>query len=84
MPSGLAFSLRICFNRYFQVKLLELKPNRILRGPVFSEPVEVIVTVAMGAAVKLVGRGVQSGEVVDRHPIELKEKPTLYGNKPHP
>ena len=43
----------------------QLKPNKILRGPVFAEPVEVIVTMPMGAAVKLVGRGVQTGKVVD-------------------
>ena len=43
----------------------QLKPNKILRGPIFAEPVEVIVTVPMGTAVKLVGRGVQTGKVVD-------------------
>ena len=43
----------------------QLKPNKILRGPVFAEPVEVIVTMPMGGAVKLVGRGVQTGKVVD-------------------
>lgn len=43
----------------------QLKPNKILRGPIFAEPVEVIVMVPMGAAVKLVGRGVQTGKVVD-------------------
>ena len=43
----------------------QLKPNKILRGPLFAEPVEVIVTVPMAAAVKLVGRGVQTGKVVD-------------------
>src|SRR5512137_1418784 len=43
----------------------QLKPNKILRGPLFAEPVEVIVTVPMGAAVKLVGRGIQTGKVVD-------------------
>ena len=43
----------------------QLKPNKILRGPVFAEPVEVIVTMPMGAPVKLVGRGVQTGKVVD-------------------
>ena len=43
----------------------QLKPNKILRGPLFAEPVEVIVTVPMGTTVKLVGRGVQTGKVVD-------------------
>ena len=43
----------------------QLKPNKILRGPLFAEPVQVIVTVPMAGAVKLVGRGVQTGKVVD-------------------
>ena len=30
----------------------QLKPNKILRGPIFPEPVEVIVTVPVGNAVK--------------------------------
>jgi hypothetical protein len=47
------------------VTVAELKPNKILCCPLFAEPVEVIVTVPMGNAVKLVGRGIQSGKVVD-------------------
>ena len=43
----------------------QLKPNKILRGPLFAEPVQVIVTMPMGDAVKLVGQGVQTGKVVD-------------------
>lgn len=42
-----------------------LKANQILRGPTCPEPVEVILTVPMGDAVKLVGRGVRTGKVVD-------------------
>ena len=30
------------------MNLAELKPNKILRGPLFPEPVEVIVTMPMG------------------------------------
>ncbi|MCX6632991.1 MAG: SNF2-related protein, partial [Candidatus Solibacter sp.] len=45
--------------------LEQLKPNKVLRGPLFAEPVEVIMTVPMGGAVKLIGRGVQTGKVVD-------------------
>ena len=44
----------------------QLKPNKILRGPIFLEPVEVLVTVPMGDAVNLLGRGVQTEKVVDR------------------
>ena len=45
--------------------LAQLKPNKILRGPLFPEPVEVLVTVPMGDAVKLIGRGLQTGKVLD-------------------
>jgi len=43
----------------------QLKPNKVLRGPLFAEPVEVLVTVPMGDAVKLIGRGLQSGKAID-------------------
>ena len=52
----------------------QLKPNKILRGPLFAEPVEVIVTMPMGTAVKLVGRGVLSGKVVNLILTEEKLK----------
>lgn len=58
----------------------QLKPNKILRGPIFAEPVEVIVTVPMGTAVKLVGRGVQTGKVVDI--ILTQEKINLLETTP--
>src|SRR4051812_32038513 len=42
----------------------DLKPNVILRGPIFSEPVQVIAVIPMGDdAVKLIGRGVRSNQV---------------------
>ena len=40
----------------------QLRPNKILRGPLFAEPVQVIITTPMATAVKLVGRGVHSGK----------------------
>ncbi len=43
----------------------QLKSGRVLRGPLFPEPVEVLVATPMGDAVRLVGKGVQSGRVVD-------------------
>jgi superfamily II DNA or RNA helicase len=52
----------------------QLKPNKILRGPLFAEPVEVIVTVPMAGAVKLFGRGVLSGKVVNLILTEEKLK----------
>ena len=42
----------------------QLKPNVIVRGPIFPEPVQVIVAIPMGAAsVKLVGKGLNSNLV---------------------
>jgi hypothetical protein len=43
----------------------QLKPHRILRGPLFPEPVEVLVASPTAGAVKLVGRGVRTNEVAD-------------------
>ena len=47
------------------MKAEDLKPNKILRGPIFSEPVQVILFTYMGDAVKVIGRGLLSGKVVD-------------------
>jgi hypothetical protein len=41
----------------------QLKPNVILRGPIFPEPVQVIVAVPMGDAVKVVAKGLRTGQV---------------------
>ena len=43
--------------------LAELKPNVVVRGPIFPEPVQVIVLIPMGASVKLVGKGLVTGQV---------------------
>lgn len=43
----------------------DLKTGKVLRGPIFSEPVEIIVATPMGDSVKIVGRGLQTGKVVD-------------------
>ena len=45
------------------MRLAELKPNVIVRGPIFPEPVQVIVSIPMGASVKLVGKGLVTGQV---------------------
>ena len=37
------------------MKSEDLKPNKILRGPLFPEPVQVLIATPMGAAVKLIG-----------------------------
>ena len=43
----------------------ELKPNITIYGPLFPEPVQVIVTLTMGSGVKLVGKGVRSNTVYE-------------------
>ena len=42
-----------------QMLIDELKPNIIVRGPIFPEPVQVIVAIPMGTSVKLVGKGLK-------------------------
>lgn len=41
----------------------KLRPDVIVRGPLFPEPVQVIVVIPMGDSVKLVGKGLSSGQV---------------------
>ena len=40
-----------------------LKPNAILRGPIFPEPVQVLVVTPMGDSVKLIAKGLRTGQV---------------------
>src|SRR5271156_231684 len=41
----------------------QLKPNIIIRGPIFPEPVQVIVVIPVGTSVKLVGKGLNTNQV---------------------
>src|SRR6266403_3489405 len=43
----------------------QLKPNKVLRGAIFPEPVQIIVVIPMGDAVKLVGKGVNTSRVYE-------------------
>jgi hypothetical protein len=43
----------------------ELKPNITVYGPLFPEPVQVIVAIPMGGSVKLVGKGSRSNSVYE-------------------
>ena len=43
------------------MKIEELKPNVIVQGPIFPEPVQVIVAIPVGDSVKLVGKGLNMG-----------------------
>ena len=47
------------------MKIEQLKPNITVRGTIFPEPVQVIVTVPMGDSVKLIGKGSKSGKVYE-------------------
>jgi len=44
------------------MKAEDLKPNNILRGPIFPEPVQIIIGLPMSGAVKLVGNGVNTSK----------------------
>jgi len=43
----------------------DLKPNKILRGPIFPEPVQIIVCVPMGNAVKIIAKGLNTSRVYE-------------------
>ena len=43
----------------------QLKPNAVLRGPLFPEPVEILALVPMGASLKVIGKGLRTGQVRD-------------------
>jgi len=43
----------------------DLKPNIIVYGPLFPEPVQIIIPVPMGNSVKLIGKGVRSNTVYE-------------------
>jgi hypothetical protein len=47
------------------VKSEDLKPNKILRGPLFPEPVQVLIATPMGTAVKLIGKGLNTSKLFD-------------------
>jgi SNF2 family DNA or RNA helicase len=41
----------------------ELKPNHIVRGTIFPEPVKILTIVPLGEAIKLIGEGLETGSV---------------------
>ena len=45
------------------VELSQLKPDIIVTGPAFAEPVQVITTIPVGDAVKLIGKGLRTNQV---------------------
>ena len=47
------------------MKAEDLKPNKILLGPIFPEPVQIIVCIPMGDAVKLIAKGLNTSRVYE-------------------
>ena len=45
------------------MRIDQLKPSVIVRGPIFPEPVQVIVLIPMGQSIKLVGKGLNTVQV---------------------
>jgi hypothetical protein len=45
--------------------IAKLKPNVIVCGPFFPEPVQVIVTTPLGSAVKIIGKGLRTNRVYE-------------------
>jgi len=43
----------------------QLTANAVVRGPLFPEPVQVIVCTPLGESVKLVGKGLESGQLYE-------------------
>jgi hypothetical protein len=59
----------------------ELKASVVVRGPIFPEPVQVIVVVPMGSSVKLIGKGLHSNTV--HEPILSAEQLALLSAVGH-
>jgi hypothetical protein len=63
----------------------ELKQNVTVYGPLFPEPVQIIIAIPMGGSVKLIGKGVRSSTVYE--PIlsaeQLAQLPWLYIDGEH-
>ena len=47
------------------MQVAQIKANTILKGPLFPEPVQVIVTVPMGDAIKVIAKGLRTSHVYE-------------------
>ena len=43
----------------------DLAPNRVVRGAIFPEPVQILVVVPIGDSLKVIGKGVKSSKVYE-------------------
>lgn len=58
----------------------ELKPNIIVTGPIFSEPVQIIIATPLGNSIKLIGKGIHTGQV--HEPILTNDQIALLKASP--
>ncbi len=58
----------------------DIKPNAIIYGPLFKEPVQVSVVVSMGDSVKLIGKGLNTGVFYD--PVLSPEQVSSLSSTP--
>jgi len=47
------------------MKAEQLKPEAVVKGPILPEPVRVITTIHMGDSIKLIGKGLNTGQLYD-------------------
>lgn len=47
------------------LNLVEFTPGAVVEGPILPEPVEIIATIPMGTSLKLIGKGLHTGQVRD-------------------
>ena len=47
------------------MKSEDRRPNKILRGPLFPELLQVLIAIPMGPAVKLIGKGPNTSKLFD-------------------
>jgi len=62
------------------MRLDELKAGTILRGPIFPEPVQVMLVTPMGTSAKIIGKGLTTGKLHD--PILTADQLTLLEATP--
>lgn len=47
------------------MRIDQIKPNVIVRGPILPEPVQVITSIPMRPSIELIGKGLRTGQVHD-------------------
>ena len=60
----------------------DLAPNRVVRGAIFPEPVQVLVVVPIGDSLKLIGKSLKSSRVYE--PMQEKNQLITLRRKAKP